>query len=137
MKYNSEVRTGKHTDYLYIYSSLKDSYAYGEQVIPAFKDGPYKVPLHKFIDNLSRQTSKRTLPYRYRMIEGVAGGATQIKVIIRVPYGWTAERFEAVALREWGKNPSVDMVIAAYVKSSVDMDLSFFQPTWGTKGRVA
>lgn len=124
-------------NYLYICSALKDSYAFDEALIAAFKNGSYKVPLYRFIDNLSRLTSKRTLPYRYKIVEGVDGGATQIRVIIRVPPDWTADRFEEVARREWAKNPSAETVIAAYVNRSVDMDLSFFNRGWGARPAAA
>lgn len=44
--------------YMYLCSSLKDSYVRSDELIMAFRNGPYKVPIKSFIKELSRRTAE-------------------------------------------------------------------------------
>ena len=121
--------------YLYICSSLKDSYVLSGKFIPCFTDGAYIVLIKAFHKEVSRCTATALLPMRYRIIDGAAGEPTQARIIVALPGGWTAERFQEVALRAWYRNPSVDMLVSAQVVRSVDMDEAFLQPEW--LGKIA
>lgn len=116
--------------YLYISSSLKDTYVRGNNVIIGTNDAPYTVPLFQFRENLSRRTVRGTLPMRYKILEGVDGTPTEARIILRVPWGWSLERFQAEALCEWRKNPSVETVVSCHSAESVDMDLNFVTRQW-------
>lgn len=121
----------KTEQYVYISSSLKDSYVRGDRLIIGDKDSAYTVPIFQFKERLSKRTLKAgTVPVMYKVLDGVDGSPTEARVIIRVPWGWTVESFQTEALREWGKNPSVDMVASCHSAESVDMDLLFLTRKW-------
>lgn len=124
--------------YLYISFSLKDSYVCGETLFPAFHDGIYTAPLRKSLKGLSRRTTRDSLAVRYKILEGKDGTPTELRLIIRCPGGWTAERFQQEALRGFAENPSVETIIFCHSAASVDMDLGFLTREWkGSGGRLA
>lgn len=112
-------------DYLNIYSSLKDSYVSGGIIHLATHDGVYLAPLKKFVDELSRKTTRGKLPLRYKVLEGIDGSPTELRLILRCPRDWTPSRFKEEALKLWGQNPSVEEVLSCHTAQSADMDLSF------------
>jgi hypothetical protein len=128
------MKNGKYkisvTYYLYIYSSLKDSCVHGDILFPAYHDGVYTASLKKFIANLSRKTSRESLPFRYKILEGVAGSPTELRIILRCPPDWTPARFQEEALKEWSKNASVEEVLSSHTARSADMDLNFLTKAW-------
>ena len=116
--------------YIYIYSSLKDSYISGDSLYAAFQDGVYRAPLKTFLKELSRCTFRRNLPVRYEILEGKDGSPTELRLILRCPPDWTPERFQEEALKLWKKNASVEEVISCHAEQSRDMDLTFLRKGW-------
>jgi hypothetical protein len=116
--------------YLYLYSSLKDSYVRGDTLLTELYNGIYTAPLKSFHKELSRRTTRGTLPLRYKILEGKGGSPTELRLIIRIPPDWTPQRFQEEALKLWEKNASVEEVITCLTRKSVDMDLGFLTKGW-------
>lgn len=133
--YKSIYNRNKPEKYFYMSSSLRDSFVRGKNLITGTKDSAYTVPFYTFKENLSRRTVKGTLPMMYKILEGVDGSPTEVRLVIRVPWGWSPQRFQAEAVREWKKNPSVEMIASCHFAESVDMDRTFLTRGWrGEKG---
>lgn len=88
----------------------------------------------KLLSRNSRGEQPEVLCHMYKILDGENGSPTEARVIIRCPWGWTPERFQAEALKAWGKNPSVEIVISCHAAESVDMDLNFLTREWRGKG---
>jgi hypothetical protein len=116
--------------YLYIYSSLKDSYVCGDKLITDLHNGIYTIPLRKFHSELSRRTTRGNLPLMYKILEGNDGSPTELRLILRCPSDWTPRRFQEEALKLWCKNPSVEELLSCHTEQTADMDLTFLSEAW-------
>lgn len=101
--------------HLIVESYLKDSFFISGKIIICFDNSSYHIPYDDFVRNLAEKTSRKGLVSDITIFNDIPGGSTQAKVRIGIPPDWSESRFTEVALKEWSRNPSVDLVIAAYV----------------------
>lgn len=117
----------KTTKKLYISINLKDTFIYKGKLIAGMYDGYYRKLFKENISNLNLKTSFRSsLDYRYEIMDSEKG--TQIRATISLPSDWTEKRFLQIVSDEINRNPSIDIISAAYISSSDDEQ--FFSSKW-------
>ncbi len=77
-----------------------------------------------------RDSIEKALPYKFAVIEGIAGESAQARIIIECAGGYEPDRFEAIAVKEWGKCPVADTLFMHHVVRSSSMNLDFLKPDW-------
>lgn len=112
-------------DYFLMSSGMKDSFLWKGKLITSLVPNAYEVPFKQFINYLSGKTTYGILPYKMIITSSSSGDYSELRSIIRIPSDWTGSRFTEVALNEWRKNPSVDILLAAYVATASDFDDEF------------
>lgn len=120
----------KKIPYIYICSTLKDNSVRRSDRVLRLPRSYYKNHIDRFLNILSRLIPRGKVSYISKILDLYAGEPSQLRIIFRCPFGLSPDRFKEIAERAWLASEIAGTVIECRVARSVDMDLSFLEPSW-------